>query len=387
MNTVLFLITHLLPIDCQFFVSENRAISDNHPRDRDPQPNICMVGGTGRQRRNPKGDDSFSSTFYPQRQHLMIPESLTVSQLTNQLNAARIEIVHLKREQHIKSAVEQEKSRIEHALRERIKELNCLYGVAEMLERNEDDIDAAMQGIAHLLPISWQYPEITTAQLLLKGKSYQASNFDTSPWKQSVEIFEGGECVGTVAVYYLEEMPHMDEGPFLKEERMLINAVATRIGSAVERLSAKKQLEVEREALENANITLREILFKVKEEQNTIGRDIHANVDKTIIPILQALKSIAYPDQQKYISLIQKSLEDIVSPFVSQLSRQFMELSASEIQICNMIRNGLSTKEIANLRHNSTATVNRHREHIRKKLGLNNQKINLSTFLHTYMNE
>ncbi|MFH2129618.1 MAG: helix-turn-helix transcriptional regulator, partial [bacterium] len=336
---------------------------------------------------NPKGDDSFSSTFYPHRRHPMIPENLTIGQLTNQLKAARIEIVHLKREQQIKSAVEQEKSRIEHALRERIKELNCLYGVAEMLERNEDDIDAAMQGIAHLLPVSWQYPEITTGQLLLKGKSYQASNFDTSPWKQSAEIFEAEECIGTVEVYYLEEMPHMDEGPFLKEERMLINAVATRISSAVERLSAKKQLEVEREALENANITLREILFKVKEEQNTIGRDIHANVDKTIIPILQALNSIAYPDQQKYISLIQKSLEDIVSPFVSQLSRQFMELSASEIQICNMIRNGLSTKEIANLRHNSTATVNRHREHIRKKLGLNNQKINLLTFIHTYMNE
>ena len=317
----------------------------------------------------------------------MLSEVKTNEQLVNKLKGAQIEIAHLKREQHIKSAIEKEKSKIEHALRERIKELNCLYGVAELIEENEEDIDVAMQGIVDLLPNSWQYPEITTGRVILKEVHYETANFETSLWKQSAEIYESDEKIGVIEVYYLEEMPAIDEGPFLKEERLLINAIAIRIGSALERISTMRQLEIERKSLQNANITLREILSKVKEEQNEIGKVILANVDKAIMPILHALRSEVSPTQDKYIELIQKSLEDITSPFISKLSGQFMELTTSEIQICNMIRNGLSTKEIADLRHISFATVNRHRENIRKKLGLKNQKVNLPTFLQTHMSE
>lgn len=316
----------------------------------------------------------------------MAYENTTTDQLVNKLKVAQAEIVHLKREQHIKSAIEKEKSKIEHSLRERIKELNCLYGVAELIEENEDDMDNAMQGIADLLPVSWQYPEITTGRVILRDICYNAPSFETSPWVQTAEIFEGEEQIGKIEVYYLEEMPTIDEGPFLKEERLLINAIAIRIGSAMERISTKRQLEVERKALQNANITLREVLSKVKEEQNEVGKVILSNVDKAIIPILQTLQAEIHPSQHKFIELIQKSLEEITSPFINKLSEQFMELTASEIQICNMIRNGLSTKEIADLRHISHATVNRHRENIRKKLGLKNRKINLPTFLQTHMN-
>ncbi len=315
----------------------------------------------------------------------MSPENKIVDQLINKLKVAQAEIVHLKREQHIKSAIEKEKSKIEHSLRERIKELNCLYSAAELIEEHENDIDATMQGIADLLPISWQYPEITTGRVIIKDVQYSAPNFKTSPWKQSANIFESDEKIGLVEVFYLEEMPEIDEGPFLKEERLLINAIAIRIGSAMERISAVRQLEVERKSLQNANITLREILTKVKEEQNEIGKVIQSNVDKSIMPILHELQSEANPTQQKYIELIQEGLEDITSPFISKLTGQFMELTTSEIQICNMIKNGLATKEIAKLRHISHATVNRHRENIRKKLGIKNKKVNLPTFLQTHM--
>lgn len=312
-------------------------------------------------------------------------ESQSSEQLINKLKIAQTEIAHLKREQHIKSAIEKEKSKIEHTLRERIKELNCLYGVAELIEENEDDIDAAMNGIVNLLPVSWQYPEITTSRIILKDIHYNSTDFRSSQWKQSADIFESGEQVGVIEVFYLEEMPEIDEGPFLREERLLIDAIAIRIGSAIERITAKKQLEVERKSLENANITLRGVLSKIKEEQNEIGRFIHANVESAIMPVLHAMKTELNPGQQKYIELLQNSLEDIISPFISRLSERFMELTASEIQICHMIRNGLSTKEIAEIRHISQSTVNRHRENIRKKLNLKNRKINLPTYLQTHM--
>ncbi len=315
----------------------------------------------------------------------MSHENYSKEQLNNKLKAAKAEIAILKRDQQIKAAIEKEKSRIEHILRERIKELNCLYSVAELIEENEDEIDIIMQGITDLLPESWQYPEITTGRITFKNNHYNTSSFSVSPWNLSADIFEHNEKIGVIEVFYTEEMPTIDEGPFLKEERLLINAISTRIRSAIERISAKRQLEVERKSLQNVNITLKEVLSKVREEQNEIGRAIHSNVDKTIMPILYALKSEAYPEQQKYIALIEKNLEDIISPFIHKLSRHLMELTSAEIQICNMIRNGLSTKEISNLRHISTATVNRHRENIRRKLDIKNKKVNLSTFLRTYM--
>lgn len=314
-------------------------------------------------------------------------ENAGVDQLINKLKVAQTEIAHLKREQHIKSAIEKEKSKIEHSLRERIKELNCLYGVTELIEENEEDIDVAMQGIANLLPISWQYPEITTGRVILNETHYSTANFEVSPWRQATDIYEGNERIGIIEVFYMEEMPEIDEGPFLKEERLLINAIAIRIGSAMERINTKRQLEVERKSLKNANITLREILTKVKEEQSEIGKVILSNVNKTVLPILNALRSDASTTHLKYLDLIQKQLEEITSPFINKLSKQFMELTSSEIQICNMIKNGLSTKEIADLRHVSQATINRHRENIRRKLGLRNQKINLPTYLQTYMAE
>ena len=323
----------------------------------------------------------------PKRNRSMSAKNKSEVHLANQLKETQTEIARLKKEQFINSAIQKEKLKLEHLLRERIKELNCLYSVSKLIEENEADIDTAMQRIVNLLPVSWQFPEIATARIIIREVSYVSKSFRTSPWKQAANVYESSERIGAVEVYYLEEMPESDEGPFLAEERSLINAIAIRISRTIERLSAKKQLEVERKSLENANITLREILVKVKEEQNEIGKTIIANIDKSIMPILHALESEVYPAQQKYILLIQKNLEDITSPFISRLSAKFMGLTPAEIHICNMIKNGLSTKEIANLRHISHATVNRHRENIRKKLKIKNQKVNLLTYLQSQMND
>ncbi|MBW2455841.1 MAG: helix-turn-helix transcriptional regulator [Deltaproteobacteria bacterium] len=86
---------------------------------------------------------------------------------------------------------------------------------------------------------------------------------------------------------------------------------------------------------------------------------------------------------QGYLKLLKRGIEEITSPFIDRVSAQFMNLSPTEVTICNMIRVGLTNKEIAELRHISPVTVARHREHIRRKLGLTNTKTNLSTYLQT----
>ncbi len=276
---------------------------------------------------------------------------------------------------------------LEISLRERVKELNCLYGLFKLIEEHGSSFDKILQGTAELLPPSWQYPEITCARVVFEDKTFTTNNFKESRWKQSAPIKIGDRTVGMVELFYLKKKDTLDEGPFLKEERLLINAVADHIGKTSERIRAEHQLKMERAALENMNIALREVLEKVQDEKKEVGADIQANVDKIIMPFLYALENDSHPDQQGYVNLVKQNLKEIISPFTNRLSKTFMSLTPTEIQICNMIKNGLSTKEISQMRHISPPTVSRHREHIRNKLGVTNKDVNLTTYLHTFMAE
>jgi DNA-binding CsgD family transcriptional regulator len=278
------------------------------------------------------------------------------------------------------------------ALRERIKELNCLYGVSQLAERNMYSLDALLQELVNFLPYSWQYPDITCARILFKGTTYTSDGFKVTNWRQSSRLYMYHEAVGECDIFYLEECPPADEGPFLKEERALLDAVAEQIGTIATRISAdlelqetNRQLTLERQALQETNTAMRIVLARIEQEKEEIHQDIRTNVEKILMPILQALGSQLPPTQKKYTEMLQANLEEITSPFISHLSSSYHSLTPTEIAICNMIRNGLRTKEIAQIRGISTATINRHREHIRRKLKLTNSEANLATYLQSSM--
>jgi len=287
---------------------------------------------------------------------------------------------------------EAEPSEVEAALGERIKELNCLYGVSQLAERHMYSLDALLQELVNFLPYSWQYPEITCARVLFKGKTYTSDRFKVTNWRQSSRLYMYHEAVGECDIFYLEECPPADEGPFLKEERALLDAVAEQIGTIATRISAdlelqetNRQLTLERQALQESNIAMRVVLARIEQEKEVIHQDIKTNVEKILMPILQALDSQLPPTQKKYTEMLRTNLEEITSPFISNLSSSYHSLTPTEIAICNMVRNGLRTKEIAQVRGVSTATVNRHREHIRRKLKITNSEANLATYLQSSM--
>jgi DNA-binding CsgD family transcriptional regulator len=211
-------------------------------------------------------------------------------------------------------------------------------------------------------------------------------------WRQSSRLYMYHEAVGECDIFYFEECPPADEGPFLKEERALLDAVAEQIGTIATRISAdlelqetNRQLTLERQALQESNTAMRVVLARIEQEKEEIHQDIKTNVEKILMPILQALGSQLPPTQKKYTEMLQANLEEITSPFISHLSSLYHSLTPTEIAICNMIRNGLRTKEIAQIRGVSTATVNRHREHIRRKLKITNNEANLATYLQSSM--
>lgn len=200
------------------------------------------------------------------------------------------------------------------------------------------------------------------------------------------------EAVGECGIFYLEECPPTDEGPFLKEERALLDAVAEQIGNIATRISAdlelqetNRQLTLERKALQEANTALRLVLARIEQEKQEIHRDTKMNIEKIVMPILHALALQLPPAQTKYADMLKTNLEEITSPFINHLSLSYHSMTPTEIAICNMIRNGMRTKEIAEMRSVSEATINRHREKIRRKLKITNQDVNLATFLQSSM--
>jgi len=283
---------------------------------------------------------------------------------------------------------ESDPDKVERSLRERIKELNCLYGISQLAERNLHSLENLLQELVNFLPYSWQYPDITCSRIMFKGKTYLSDKFKVTLWRQSSQIYMFHESVGEVAIFYLEECPPSDEGPFMKEERALLDAVAEQIGTIATRITAEldlqeanQQLTLERQALQESNTALRIVLSRIEQEKQEIRQDLKTNVEKVLKPVLQAFASQLSPIQNKYVEMLKNGLEEITSPFISQLSSSFNSLTPTEVAICSMIRTGLRTKEIAEMRGISQATVNRHREKIRRKLKVTNQDVNLATFL------
>jgi hypothetical protein len=116
------------------------------------------------------------------------------------------------------------------ALQERAKELACLYRVDEIMNRSGVPQDELLHQLIATLPAGWQYPEICQARLSLHEQIFEPKGFSPSRWSMKAPIVVQGERVGEIAIYYTEERPQADEGPFLKEERKLVNTIAERIG-------------------------------------------------------------------------------------------------------------------------------------------------------------
>jgi two-component system NtrC family sensor kinase len=127
------------------------------------------------------------------------------------------------------------------ALTERVKELTCLYGIAQIASRPDMSLEEIIQHIAELLPPAWQYPKIASARIILDGITYTTPGFREFRQKQAAEIIIDGMPRGVIEVVYVEEKPALDEGPFLTEERNLINAVARQVALVIERKQAENE--------------------------------------------------------------------------------------------------------------------------------------------------
>lgn len=143
--------------------------------------------------------------------------------------------------------------------------------------------------------------------------------------------------------------------------------------------NSESQLRRQKAALEQKNIALREMIDHISFEKTKIKEDVAINIEKTILPRLSKLR--VTEDSVKHKELLKHQLKELSSSFGRRISEKTLELTPREIEICSMIKGGLSSKDISGILFVSDLTIEKHRRNIRKKLGLSNKKISLSSYL------
>ena len=138
--------------------------------------------------------------------------------------------------------LEEERERLFYDRGERIKELKCLHDISDSISKHVD-LGKIFQDTVGSMPVAWQYPDITRCKIKYDGKEFVSKPFKESIWKQTSKITVKGKVHGTVEVYYIEKCTKMDEGPFSKDERALINSIAQNLSQAAERILALGDLE------------------------------------------------------------------------------------------------------------------------------------------------
>lgn len=166
------------------------------------------------------------------------------------------------------------------------------------------------------------------------------------------------------------------------------NDILVIIRDVTERKKIKAQLEnrenelmTQNVLLEDKNIALRELLQQIETAKNRIASNIQTNVNRLILPLIEKLIEGASELQDTQLNLLKNNLLNLLSPFGQEISKQMLGLTQKEIEICNMIKSGHSSKDIARFMNVSYRTIETHRNNIRKKLNILKKDINLQTYL------
>ncbi len=180
--------------------------------------------------------------------------------------------------------------------------------------------------------------------------------------------------------------------PLINDNGKIIGAIET-IQDITERKNAEHELEkahkeLEKkvmkrtQSLEETNTALKVLLKKRDDDKKELEEKMLFNVRELVMPYVSKLvESNLKERQQIYVEIIKSNLNEIITPFIHRMSFEMLKLTPAEIQVANLIKQGKSSKIIADVLNLSPRTIDFHRDNIRKKFDLNNKKVNLRTYL------
>lgn len=147
-------------------------------------------------------------------------------------------------------------------------------------------------------------------------------------------------------------------------------------------IESRGALEENTQALEEANVALKVLLKQRENDKFELEKKVLKNIKELVLPYLDKLKSVSLkPRQKTLVDILDNHLKDIISPFLQRFSNANILLTPQEIQVATLVKDGKSSKEIAEILIVSEATVNFHRKNLRTKLGLKNKQTNLRSYL------
>jgi len=147
----------------------------------------------------------------------------------------------------------------------------------------------------------------------------------------------------------------------------------------------ERELKIKSKNLEEANIALKVLLKHKDEHKAELEERVIDNVKKLVFPYVDNLKRSTLNDKQNaYLEIIETNLNEIISPSARRLSSTYFDLTPREIQVANLIKEGKTNKDMAELLNVSLRSIEFYRENIRRKLGLTNKKLNLKAHLLAY---
>ena len=135
----------------------------------------------------------------------------------------------------LKNANKEKLGHVSNSLRERIKELKCLYDISSFRDGTNFSLDEMLQTIVDFIPPAFQYPDITCARIVFNRYEFTTKNYQDAKWKLLQEIKVNNERIGALEVGYLEKKTEFRKEPFLDEEKKLITAISESIAQIVER--------------------------------------------------------------------------------------------------------------------------------------------------------
>ena len=186
-----------------------------------------------------------------------------------------------------------ERQRLVHRLGERVKELTALHGTVRLLQDRTRPLEEVLTQVAVLLPPAWQYPDVAVARIRLNGISVATPGFRETPWIQRASVATSSGRQGFVEVAYLQEKPAETEGPFLVEERHLIDSLADSLSSYLTRREAEEGL---REAHGQLQALSRQLMQVQEQERRTLAHDLHDEVGTSLTALkmnLQTMQRVA----------------------------------------------------------------------------------------------
>jgi len=155
--------------------------------------------------------------------------------------------------------------------------------------------------------------------------------------------------------------------------------------AALEALKKREQaLDQKTRGLEEANTALKVLLQHREEDKGALEERVLANVRKLVLPYIESLKHLHLNEKQlTQVKIIEENLNQIVSPFLRNLTSSYLDLTPREIQVANLVKEGKTTKEMTEILNISATAVDFHRKNLRNKFGIKNKRTNLMAFLST----